>query len=431
MLTPVVQVRRRRWRRLATVGVVVVAGLANLLSGLFPALGVELAELTAPAPGSAPVLTGRVAAVELGAVLLLLARWLLRGSRSAWRLAVLLTAAGAALGAVRGHLSLAVIVSALALVLLLVTDDAYRLRSRGVRSTRWWLPATLVVGLVVFALLAYGEIGEGATLPAGSRAAVVWRTLLFLPGGVDVEQRAVEGYVLALRVAFVAVLAAVVWAARAGRSGQGGDRELVRDFARRHGTASTAPLLALPDNQLISLDGGRAWAAVGVRAGTAVCLGAPVAEPGRESAALEELTTYCEAHGWTPALLAADPAANERARAAGYDSLQLGVEAVLDVETFSTAGKRRSNVRHSVSRARREEVSVLAYAGAERTETRTSQLAAVSEQWLADKGGPELGFTLGRFDPERLDDQEVYVAVHAAGTPDERVGRVRHLAALR
>lgn len=421
MLTPVARVRRRRWRRLAPVGVVAVAGVANVVTGLFPATGLELAELTGSAPGSAPVLSGRVAGVELGAALLVLARWLTRGSRQAWRLAVLITAAAAAVGAVSGRVSVTVVVSALALVLLLVTDDAYRLRGRSLRSSRWWVPAAVAAGLVAFALLVYGELGESAPLPGGSRLAAVWRTLLFLPGGVDVEQRAVEAYVLALRLSLVVLVVAVVWAARARGRGDGGDRELVRDFARRHGTASTAPLLALPDSQLLALDGGRAWAAVGVRSGTAVCLGAPVAEPGREEAAMADLTVYCERNGWTPALLAADPAGNERALAAGYTSLQIGVEAVLDVETFSTAGKRCSNVRHSVSRARREEVTVVPYAGEERTAARTAQLAQVSSQWLTSKGGPELGFTLGRFDPDRLDDQEVHVAIHAVGTPAERV----------
>ena len=127
-----------------------------------------------------------------------------------------------------------------------------------------------------------------------------------------------------------------------------------------------------------------------MRAGTAVSLGAPVAEPGRESAALEELTTYCERNGWTPALLAADSAQNDRAVAAGYASLRIGVEAVIDVAEFSTAGKRRSNVRHSVSRARREEVTVLPHVGHERTDRRTTQLGEVSAAWLASKGGPKL-----------------------------------------
>lgn len=421
MSTVVHQVRGRRWRRMVPVGLVLLAGFVNLVTGLFPDVRGELIELTGADPRSSLVLTGRVAAVELGVVLLVLAQWLARGSRQAWRLAVLLTALGTFLGLVRGHVSVTVIISATALALLLITDDAYRLRSRGARPGRWWIPAGVAAGLVTFAVVGYTEIDQLQPEPLGTRVAVIWRTLLFLPGGIDVEQTLVETYVFALRSGLLLLLLVLLWAARSPAKGHESGRDHIRDFARRHGATSTAPLLALPDNQLLELDHGRAWAAVGVRGGTAVSLGAPLAEPGREQSALEEFTSYCEQAGWTPALLALDSAQNERAAAAGYASIQIGVEAVLDVAEFSTAGKRRSNIRHSASRARREDVSVVAYTGDVRTDERTGQLGQVSTEWLQDKGGPELGFTLGRFDPDRLDDQEVYVAIHSIGTPTERV----------
>ncbi|MGC1207323.1 MAG: phosphatidylglycerol lysyltransferase domain-containing protein [Ornithinimicrobium sp.] len=199
------------------------------------------------------------------------------------------------------------------------------------------------------------------------------------------------------------------------------DADATLAFVRAHGTASTAPLLALPDNQLLTLCSGAALAAVGVRSGTAVCLGGPVAERGREAEALEEFTAYCEQAGWVPALLGADTTQLDIATGAGYTSLKIGVEAFIDVADFSTAGKRRSNVRHSVSRAGRDGVSVLRYADSARSAQRTAQLGAVSSQWLLDKGGPELGFTLGRFDPQRLDDQEVYAALLHEGTEREQV----------
>ena len=421
MPTAVDQVRRRRWRRLAPVSVVALTGVANAMTGLFPQVGVELAELTGADPRSGIVLSGRAAAVELGVALLVLARFLSRGSRQAWRLAVLLTVAGILVGLVRGHASIAVVLSAVALVLLLGTRGTFRLRGSGARPVRWWVPVAVAVGLLAFALVGYAEIGQLAPTPAGQRLAVIWRTLLFLPGGVDIEQALVESYVFALHVGSLLLVLALLWAVRPGAPSQAADRDDIRTFARRHGTTSTAPLLALPDNQLLELDEGRAWAAVGIRGGTAVSLGAPVAEPGREQAALDELTTYCEQNGWTPALLALGTAQNDLAVAAGYTSLQIGVEAVLDVAEFSTAGKRRSKVRHSVSRAQRDDVTVISYTGAARTRQRTEQLASVSTEWLHDKGGPELGFTLGRFDPDRLDDQETYVAVREIESRQESV----------
>lgn len=400
---------------------VAITGIVNAVSGLFPQVGVELAEITRLGPRSGFVLTGRVAAVELGIALLVLALFLARGSRQAWWLAVLLTTVGTLLSVLRGHLSIAVVLSALALVLLLATRSTFRLRGSGARPVRWSVPIAMAVGLFAFAVVGYAEIDGLASAPLADQLAVIWRTLLFLPGGVNIEQTLVEAYELALHVGSVLLVLAVIWALRSGHHGHPEDRDGVRSFAYHHGTTGTAPLLALPDNQLLELDSGRAWAAVGIRGGTAVSLGAPVAEAGRESAALNDFTSHCEQNGWTPALLALDSAQNELAVAAGYATMQIGVEAVLDVAEFSTAGKRRSNIRHSCSRARREDVTVLSYSGPARSAERTEQLAEVSAQWLQDKGGPELGFTLGRFDPERLDDQEIYVAVHGVGSAAERV----------
>jgi lysylphosphatidylglycerol synthetase-like protein (DUF2156 family) len=105
---------------------------------------------------------------------------------------------------------------------------------------------------------------------------------------------------------------------------------------------------------------------------------------------------------------------------AGFAAVKIGEEAFLDVAEFSTEGKHRANVRHSVTRARKEGVTVLRYDEAARTARRDHQLAGISAAWLAGKGGPELGFTLGRFDLGRLGDQEVYAAVTGEGTTDER-----------
>ena len=404
--------------------VIISVGAVNVVDGLVPALGGEIVEL-APAlriptiPGALP--TSRVAAVELGVVLLLVGRGLLRGSRTAWALATGAAAVAALLPLVRGTLTVTGLLSAAALLLLLGTRRSYRFRPPR-REHRWWLlPAGLLGGLALFAMVGYAEIDQLAPAPMSERLTVIARTMLFLPGRIDQGHRLVEAYATALQVGLGIVLGVLVLALRRRVRDDEPARDAVRDFVVRNGRTSTAPLLALPDNVLLPLCSGDALAAVGIRGGVAVCLGGPVAMPGREAEALAELTAYCEESGLTPALLAADTAERNLATAAGYSAMQIGVEAVLDVPSFSTSGKRRSNVRHSVSRARREGVSVVRYDTSARTATRTRQVAAVSEQWLLDKGGPELGFTLGRFDPGRLDDQEVYIAVEQEGGEGEHV----------
>lgn len=108
--------------------------------------------------------------------------------------------------------------------------------------------------------------------------------------------------------------------------------------------------------------------------------------------------------------MSVDEAGAERGRALGFSALKLGEEAMIDLDQFSLAGKARANVRHSVTRAERAGLGVLRYRAEVRTAGRDGELRAISDAWLASKHGPELGFTLGRFDPDRLEVQETYVA---------------------
>lgn len=411
---------RRARLRLMSTALVGLTGLLALLAGLAPTVLGELLELSkTPAPGS--LLAGRVVLVQAGVVLLLTARLLARGSRGAWTVATAASAGVLVAQLLRERVGPAGVLAGLTLVVLSATRSAYRLRfGAGRRTRRLVVPAAALVGLAVFAGTAYAELDRPTGTTSSTRTAVL-RTLLFSPGGLDVEQRAVEAYVVGLRVGAALVLVAAVWALRRDRTRLVGDSAVARELAERYGRSSTAPLLALPDNARLPLCDGKALAGLAVRNGVAISLGLPVAPDGLEQAALVQLVQECEQAGWTPALLALDERQRELAADQGFASQKIGEEAFLDVAEFSTAGKRRSNVRHSVTRARKDGVLVVRYDATTRSPRRDGQLAAISAAWLADKGGPELGFTLGRFDLDRLGDQEVFIALVRLDTEHERV----------
>ncbi len=313
-------------------------GAANVAIGLFPGVAIEIAEVAGPWVDRGLVQTGRMASVELGVLLLLIARKRAQGSQSTWRLAVLLTALAALVALAHGHLTLTTVGSAVACASLIATRSSYRLRRPGRRYSEWWIVVAFTAAMVLYASVRFAQVDaslQDATLD--QRVSLVIRTALFLPGGLDRSSPSYEALAIALRVGMVIAVIGAVITLRLRQPAVISDADATLAFVRTDGTASTAPLLALPDNQLLTLCSGAALAAVGVRSGTAVCLGGPVAERGREAEALEKFTAYCEQAGWVPAL----------------------VEAFIDVADFSTAGRRRSNVRHSVSRACRDGVSVL------------------------------------------------------------------------
>lgn len=419
--SPAVTVLHRRAQlRLLSSSVVGLTAVAALLAGLAPNVLGELFELSV-APRPASLLAGRAVLVQAGLVLLLTARLLGRGSRGAWTLASVGSAGVVLAELLRERVGVAGILAGISLLLLVATRSAYRLRfSSGRRARRLYVPAAALAGFVAFAITAYAEL-DALAGGSSSRVGQVLRTLVFAPGGINNEQAAVEAYVGGLRVGGALVLVALAWALRRDRSDLATGASAARVLAERHGRASTAPLLALPDNARLPLCNGQALAGLAVRNGVALSLGLPVAPEGLEERALVELVQHCETSGWTPALLALDERQRDVAVAQGFAAQKIGEEAFLDVGGFSTEGKRRSNVRHSVTRARKDGVVVLRYDHSCRSARRDSQLAAISAAWLADKGGPELGFTLGRFDLDRLDEQEVYVALVALDTPRERV----------
>jgi phosphatidylglycerol lysyltransferase len=410
----------RAHRRLVPTSLVAITGLLAVLGGLAPDALLELTELSGPS-GNGALLAGRALLLELGVLLLLIAQRLDRGSRAAWRAATLGSAGVVLVEILRGRLSLVVALAAVSLLALLGTRGAFRLRLRDGRSRRLIVPAGLLTALLVYALVTYSRIGALHAEGLWSRLSQVALTGIGAPGGIDVEQDVVEAYAWSLRIGLAVVVLALIWALHRGSPGDAADTSTAMALAQRYGRASAAPLIALPDNARLPLCGGLALAGVAVRNGASISLGLPVAPFGLEAEALAEFVTDCETAGWTPTLLGLDERQRALAAAAGFASLRIGEEAFLDVAEFGTGGKRRANVRHSVTRARKDGVTVIRYDEATRTAQRDGQLAAISAAWLAGKGGPELGFTLGRFDLDRLHDQEVYAALTGEGTPEEQV----------
>jgi phosphatidylglycerol lysyltransferase len=407
-------------RRLIPAALVAVTGLLAVLTALVPRAMIELVELS-PSPGHRSLLASRSILVELGVLMLLTGRLLARGSRAAWTAATLAGSGILLTELLRERLGVVTVVAALTLMSLLATRSAFPLRFAPGRSIRrLLLPLALLSALLVYALATYAELDVLQAKSFGARLSRVLRSGVGATGGIDVEHPAVEAYVWSLRIGLGLVALSLLWALRRRRPGEDTGTGEARALAERYGRSSTAPLVALPDNARLPLCDGQALAGIAVRNGVAISLGLPVAPEGLESRALAEFVVACESAGWTPALLALDERQRELSGGAGFAAVKIGEEAFLDVAEFSTAGKRRANVRHSVTRARKEGVTVLRYDETARTARRDQQLAGISAAWLAGKGGPELGFTLGRFDLGRLDHQEVYAAFAGEGTADER-----------
>src|SRR4051794_28423751 len=179
------------------------------------------------------------------------------------------------------------------------------------------------------------------------------------------------------------------------------------DTASRLGTSSVSPFTIGDETELLLLaDGGIAGF---VRRGRwAVMATSPVTPHGTEDIALREVLDRLRRQRLRPVFAAVpDP---ERYEAHGLRTHPIADDAVVDLNGFSLAGKKRASIRHSVTSARRAGLVVEPY-GPQHADGCT----AVSAHWLRTKRGGEMGFTLGRFEPDLMHRTDCRVAVDEDG----------------
>jgi len=130
----------------------------------------------------------------------------------------------------------------------------------------------------------------------------------------------------------------------------------------------------------------------------------PSSAPGREAEGLEVTLELLAGEGLRPAFAAvADPTPY---RQRGMWTTTVADDPIIDLAGFDLSGKRRANIRHSVTSARRAGLRVVPWSDELR-----DQAARVSDAWLATKRGGEMGFTLGRFDPQGMVGSDCRVAI--------------------
>jgi lysylphosphatidylglycerol synthetase-like protein (DUF2156 family) len=153
-----------------------------------------------------------------------------------------------------------------------------------------------------------------------------------------------------------------------------------------------------------------------VHAGVAVALGDPIVAPVDRAAALEDFRAMAERAGWVPCLFSTTAELAEQARADGWRTLQVAEDTLIDLDGLEFKGKPWQNVRSAFNRAGKAGITHRMVRLDEEPRAVVAQVRAISEEWVGDKGLPEMGFTLGGVE-EALDPEvRTGLAVDAEGT---------------
>jgi lysylphosphatidylglycerol synthetase-like protein (DUF2156 family) len=214
-------------------------------------------------------------------------------------------------------------------------------------------------------------------------------------------------------VVFFAVLLVLLVRTRKPAATLNRDRAL--ELLHTYGGGNLSWMATWPDNAHFITADGKGAIAYQVKSGTAIALGDPVGAPESVSHAVLEFVRHCETHGWTPCFFSSTKAVLPQAQQLAYRYVQVAEDTVIDLPDLQFKGKAWQDVRTALNRAAKSDVQFRLVRLGDESFQMVQQARGISDQWVSDKGLPEMGFTLGGID-EALDPEvRVGLAVDGSG----------------
>lgn len=199
----------------------------------------------------------------------------------------------------------------------------------------------------------------------------------------------------------------------------GGERR-VRELLHTPGGGSLSWMSTWAGNRYWFTADGRHAVAYRVHSGVALTTADPIGDRASLAEAVDEFAAYCLESGWTPCFYSVGQDTAALAREHGWSCLQVAEETLIDLAGLAFTGKKFQDVRTALNRAGKNGVEAKWTTFAAAPLSVTEQITEISEEWAADKGLPEMGFTLGGL--AELRDPEVRLLL--AVDRDERIHAV-------
>ena len=192
-----------------------------------------------------------------------------------------------------------------------------------------------------------------------------------------------------------------------------GDEQRVRELLHDPGGGSLSWMTTWAGNRYWFSDDGRHAVAYRVHSGVALTTADPIGDPSSLTEAVDEFAAYCLGNGWTPCFYSVGEDTATIARQHGWTCLEVGEETVVDLADLAFKGKKFQDVRTALNRASKEGIEARWTTFADAPLSVTEQIVDISEEWAADKGLPEMGFTLGGLAELRDPEVRLLLAIDA------------------
>ncbi|WP_258046094.1 bifunctional lysylphosphatidylglycerol flippase/synthetase MprF [Leifsonia shinshuensis] len=195
-----------------------------------------------------------------------------------------------------------------------------------------------------------------------------------------------------------------------------GDAGRVRSLLERGGGDAISFMATWPGNSywFDSATGGAvAYRVVGR---VALTTGAPFgADESVHDGIIERFSRFCDDSGWIPVFYSVDAQYQPIFDGMGWSTMTVAEETVIRPQQWATTGKKWQDVRSSINRAQRAGIRSEWTSFGALPLSAAVQLSDISEQWVAEKDLPEMGFTLGGLDELRDPAVRLMLAVDESG----------------
>lgn len=196
------------------------------------------------------------------------------------------------------------------------------------------------------------------------------------------------------------------------------DRDIAVSLLKEHGGTTMSWMGTWPDNHwYVHRDPSGApvgYVAFQVHRGTAIALGDPVAaDAPTRAVVLQGFVDEQETHGLIVCFFSVTQEVADWGESHSRRDVLVAEEAIIDLPGLEFKGKSWQSVRTALNRATKDGITYREGRLAEMPRGLLTQVRAISELWVSDKGLPEMGFTLGGVDEALDPDTRVGLAVDA------------------
>jgi phosphatidylglycerol lysyltransferase len=192
------------------------------------------------------------------------------------------------------------------------------------------------------------------------------------------------------------------------------ERQAARTIIDQYGVASLARLALLHDKAYFFSPSGQTVFAYVPKGRAALVLGDPIGPVNDQVAAIAAFQNFCQCNDWFPVFYEALPQMLPLYAAAGFQAVQIGEEAIVDLRQFTLKGKANQNLRTAVNRLTKTGHRFVWFAPPIADDL-LQQLKPVSDAWLQAKRGSEKRFSIAWFDREHLRDCPIGVVYNSHG----------------